>query len=173
MHWLFERKDSSRWVGEWLFAGFIATLLCLDLLLLVVTPPDGSAELLRVLLAVGAGVTVPLGIILGVMYRPVYAVGCLLALPVVVVYAVSGLLLPWNQLAFYTGQQVLDGLLAVPIVGEQLITIFLGGPELSQRSLRLAFRYHYAIVGIGLVGLIVALGVGIYGQYVTRGLVHE
>nr|WP_272904724.1 hypothetical protein [Halobacterium sp. TGN-42-S1] len=107
------------------------------------------------------------------MYRPVYTVGCLLALPVVVVYAVSGLLLPWNQLAFYTGQQVLDGLLAVPIFGEQLTTIFLGGPELSQRSLRLAFRYHYAIVGIGLVGLIVALGVGIYGQYVTRGLVHE
>ena len=172
MHRLFERRDSSRWVGEWLFAGLVATLLCLDLLLLVVTPSGGSAELLRVLLAVGAGVTVPLGVIFGVVYRPVYAVGGLLALPVVV-YAVSGLLLPWNQFAYYTGQRVLDALLAVPILGEQLMNVFLGGPALSRHSLRLAFRYHYTIVGAGFVGLVVALGAGVYGQHTTNEPARE
>ncbi|MEF8800996.1 MAG: hypothetical protein V5A56_08170 [Halolamina sp.] len=49
--------------------------------------------------------TVPLGVILGCVYRPVYAVGCLLAAPIAVIYAVSGVLLPWNELVFYTARK--------------------------------------------------------------------
>ncbi|MUW14502.1 hypothetical protein GJ633_07310 [Halorubrum sp. CBA1125] len=163
MQWRFEREGSLRWAA-WSFTGFIGTLLCLDVLLLVVPPSDGTAETLRLLLAVGASLTVPLAVILGVVYRPVYAVGGLLAVPLVAVYVVSGLLLPWDQVAFDTGQQVLDALLAVPVLGDRLTTVFFGGPALSQRSLRLAFRYHYAIVGVGVVGLAVALGAGVRGH---------
>ncbi|WP_435345976.1 hypothetical protein [Haloarchaeobius sp. HRN-SO-5] len=160
--------DSSRWLVEWLFWGFVAILLGLDLLLLVAAPSDGSAGGLRVLLAVGAGLIVPLAVILGVVIRPAYAVGGLVAVPLVVAYVVSGLLLPWNQLAFYTGQRVLETVLVVPALGDQLATVFFGGHTLSRQSHQLAFRYHYTIVGIGLVGLVVALGAGVYSYSTTR-----
>ncbi|WP_336037306.1 hypothetical protein [Halobacterium yunchengense] len=155
--------------AEWVFAGFVATLLCVDVLLLVVAPADATAGLVRGLLAVGAWLAVPAAVVLGVVHRPVYAVGGLLAAPVVAVYAVSGLLLPWNRLAFYAGQQALDALLAVPVFGERLATLALGGPALSQQSLRLAFRYHYAVVGVGVAGLGTALAAGAYGRYAASG----
>lgn len=64
-------------------------------------------------------------------------------------------------------------LLAVPVLCDQLATVFLGGPELSQQSLRLAFRNHYFIVGVGLVGLLVAPGIGLYGRLPTGESARE
>ena len=167
MRWLSERNESPRWPGR-SFVAFVGALLCLDVLLLLVPASGGSAEALRVLLAVGATLTVPLAVGLGVAYRPVYAVGGILAVPLVAVYAVSGLLLPWTQVSFYAGQLVLETLLAVPVVGDRLAMALFGGFTLSERSLRLAFRYHYAVVAIGVVGFAVALGISVYGAGFRR-----
>lgn len=73
------------------------------------------------------------------------------------------MLLPWNQLAFYAGQRTLEALLAVPAVGDRLAAAAFGGFTLSERSLRLAFRYHYAVVGLA-----AALGGGVYAAETRR-----
>ncbi|OYR40408.1 MULTISPECIES: hypothetical protein [unclassified Halorubrum] len=156
MQWSSERSGSLRWAGRSL-AGLVGAILCLDVLLLLVPASGGTVEAVRVILAVAAALTVPLAVGLGLAYRPIYAIGGLLAAPLVAVYVVSGLLLPWNQLAFYTGQRTLEALLAVPAVGDRLAAAAFGGFTLSQRSLRLAFRYHYAVVGLA-----AALGGGVY-----------
>ena len=159
MWWPFRRTE-SHW-AERAFVAFVGALLCADVLLLLVPASGGSAETFRVLLAVGAALTVPLAVGLGVAHRPIYAVGGILAIPLVSVYAVSGVMLPWTRASFYAGQWVLEALLTVPVVGDRLATALFGGLTLSERSLRLAFRYHYAAVGVG--GLAVALGISVYG----------
>ena len=152
-----ERERPSRW-AERSVAGFVAVILCLDALLAVARPSPETAETLRLLLVGGACLTVPLAAVLAVVSRPIHAVWGLLAVPLVAVYAVSGLLLPWNQVAFAVGGLALDAVRTVPLLGDPLATVLFGGTELSERSLQLAFRYHYAVVGVGIAGLSAVLG---------------
>jgi quinol-cytochrome oxidoreductase complex cytochrome b subunit len=142
---------------EWAFVALVAVVLSVDTLLLVV--PLSGAAVIRLALAVGALAAVPFSVALGVLRRPVYAVAGLLSLPVVAVYVTTGLLLPWNQLSYYTGQLALETLLSVPVVGEPLAVAFFGGLTLSAQSLRLAFGYHYATVALATVALLVVVAV--------------
>ena len=89
MQWSSERSGSLRW-AERSFAGFVGAILCLDVLLLLVPASGGTAEAVRVILAGAATLTVPLAVGLGLAYRPIYAIGGLLAAPLVAVYVVSG-----------------------------------------------------------------------------------
>lgn len=148
---LFDGDGSVRSPGPWLLGGSLAAILSLDLL-----APAIAAPALRLLLALASGLTLLAAVVLGVIDSPAYAVGSLLAAPVVALYAVSGLLLPWDQLAFTVGQFSLEALLAVPVVGTDLASALFGGVTLSAESLRLTFRYHYAIVAAGVVGLGIA-----------------
>ena len=136
--------------------GLIAALTVVDLALLAATPTTSQTELLRLLLAVGAFGAPFLGFLLGFAARPLYAVGAALSLPLVALYAYTGLLLPWTQLSFSLGQFGLELLLSVPALGEPLATALFGGFTLGQATLRAAFRYHYALVGLAVVGVVAA-----------------
>jgi len=135
---------------ELLLAGLLAGLVLVDLALLA-SPSGVPAESVRLLLAVGAFGAVAVGIALGVVGPRRYAVGAVASMPLVALYAYTGLLLPWTQLSFYLGQQGLELVLGIPFVGEPLAAALFGGFTLGEWTLRAAFRYHYAVVGLGIL----------------------
>ncbi|MFD1598629.1 cytochrome b N-terminal domain-containing protein [Halobellus rarus] len=137
--------------------GLVAALVIVDTGLFFVTPTTSRAELLRLLLAIGAFGVPFLGFVLGLARRPVYAVGAVLSVPLAALYAYTGLLLPWTQLSFSIGQFGLELLLAVPVLGEPLATALFGGFTLGQATLQASFRYHYAVVALATAGVVVAI----------------
>ena len=119
-----ERRDGTL---KRLLVGLVASVLLLDVLYTATTNPGTTGTTFRVMLAAGAGLTVPLAIGIGLLDRTAYAVGTLLLLPFVALYIVTGLLLPWDHVAYVTGQSTLEALLVVPVVGEPLATTLFGG----------------------------------------------
>lgn len=74
-----------------------------------------------------------------------WAIGISLLL-LVVLANFTGYLLPWDQLAYWAitvGTSLLD---YVPVVGEQMSLLILGGPEVSGATLRNFYGLHLAIV---------------------------
>lgn len=74
-----------------------------------------------------------------------WAIGISLLL-LVVLANFTGYLLPWDQLAYWAitvGTSLLD---YVPVVGEQISLLILGGPEVSGATLRNFYGLHLAIV---------------------------
>lgn len=137
--------------------GLVAGIVTVDTLLLVAKPGAWVAEPVRILLAVGALGVIPLAFRLGAD-SPKYAVVALLSTPVAVVYAYTGLLLPWTELSFVIGQHGIEMLLGVPFIGEWLALGMFGGFTLTESYLRMVFRNHYAIVALAALAL-VAVGV--------------
>ncbi|PSQ43076.1 hypothetical protein BRD14_03660 [Halobacteriales archaeon SW_5_68_122] len=135
---------------EFLLVGLLAGLALVDVALLA-SPSGVPAEPVRLLLAIGAFGAVAVGIALGVVGPRRYAVGAVASVPLAVLYAYTGLLLPWNQLSFYLGQRGLELILGIPFVGEPLAAALFGGFTLGEATLRTAFRYHYAVVGLGVL----------------------
>ena len=130
-----------------LLVGLLSGLALVDVALLA-SPSGMPAEPVRLLLAVGAFGAVALAVALGVVGPRRYAVGAVASVPLAVLYAYTGLLLPWNQLSFYLGQTGLELVLWFPFVGEPLAVALFGGFTLGEATLRAAFRYHYAVVGL-------------------------
>lgn len=112
-------------------------------LLLVAFPATDALRYLLVGSAVLAGVVV---VAVGARRSPTAGVAGLLALPLVGVYAYTGLLLPWTQLSFSVGQTLVELTLAVPGLGGLLAQLLFGGFTLSQATLERAFTLHYAVV---------------------------
>jgi len=149
---MLESRDSNRAPAlEALLSGLLGSLVLVDLALLAGLPTVVRADPLRLLLAVGAFGAVGLGLALGVVRSRRYAIGAIVSLPLVLLYAYTGLLLPWTQLSYFIGQAGLEMVLAVPFVGEPLAVALFGGVTLGEATLQAAFRYHYAVVGLGLV----------------------
>jgi len=146
-----ENRDASRArrLGVLLVA-LLSGLALVDVALLA-SPSGVPAEPVRLLLAVGAFGAVALAVALGVVGPRRYAVGAVASVPLAVLYAYTGLLLPWNQLSFYLGQTGLELVLWFPFVGEPLAAALFGGFTLGEATLRAAFRYHYAVVGLGVL----------------------
>ena len=135
---------------ELLLVGLLAGLALVDVALLA-SPSGVPAEPVRLLLAVGGFGAVAVGIALGVVGPRRYAVGAVASVPLAVLYAYTGLLLPWTQFSFYLGQTGLELVLWFPFVGEPLAAVLFGGFTLGEATLRAAFRYHYAVVGLGVL----------------------
>ena len=145
-----------------LLVGLVAVVISLDVFDTLSTAPGSSGTAFRVLLAVGAVLTLSLGLVLGVTDQPAYAVGAVVASPLVALYALTGLLLPWDQVAYVAGQSTLELLLAVPVVGEPLATALFGGVTLSGASLRRAARLHGALLVVWVVGFVAVVGPALY-----------
>ena len=92
---------------ELLLVGLLAGLALVDVALLA-SPSGVPAEPVRLLLAVGAFGAVALAVALGVVGQRRYAVGAVASVPLAVLYAYTGLLLPWTQFSFYLGQTGLE-----------------------------------------------------------------
>jgi len=150
---------------ELFFFGLIFCLILTDILLLVATPTAGIEETIRLLLAIVAFGIVLLGFVLGVLQNPTYAIGVTILSPVVLLYAYTGLLLPWTQLTFYYGQVGVELLLRIPVIGGTLAGALFGGFTLSEVTLHHAFRYHYAVVSLG--GIVLTVIVAYWQQAQT------
>ena len=135
---------------ELLLVGLLAGLALVDMALLA-SPSGVPAGPVRLLLAVGAFGAVALAVALGVVGPRRYAIGAVASMPLVALYAYTGLLLPWTQSSFYLGQTGLELVLRFPFVGEPLAVALFGGFTLGEATLRAAFRYHYAVVGLGVL----------------------
>jgi quinol-cytochrome oxidoreductase complex cytochrome b subunit len=135
---------------ELLLVGLLSGLAFVDLALLA-GPTGVSAGPIRLMLAVGAFGAVALVVALGVVGPRRYAVGAVASVPLAVLYAYTGLLLPWNQLSYYLGQRGLELFLGIPFVGEPLAAALFGGFTLGEWTLLAAFRYHYAVVALAVL----------------------
>ena len=133
-----------------LLVALLSGLALVDVALLA-SPSGVPAEPVRLLLAVGAFGAVALAVALSVVGPRRYAVGAVASVPLAVLYAYTGLLLPWNQLSYWLAQSGLELVLWFPFVGEPLAVALFGGFTLGETTLSAAFRYHYAVVGLGVL----------------------
>ena len=148
---VFENRDASRARRLGILLVVLLSGLALVDVALLASPSGVPAEPVRLLLAVGAFGAVALAVALGVVGPRRYAVGAIASVPLASLYAYTGLLLPWTPLSFYLGQTGLELVLWFPFVGEPLAAALFGGFTLGEATLRAAFRYHYAVVGLGVL----------------------
>jgi cytochrome b6 len=69
-------------------------------------------------------------------------------------FGFSGYLLPWNELAFFATSVGTDSVKSVPLVGDWLLNVMRGGPEVTINTLYRFFALHVAILPIICAGLI-------------------
>lgn len=134
----------------------VGALVVVDAVALATAPGAAVGAPLRAALAIGSVAALLLSWYVAALRDLRYFAAALALLPVVWLYALTGLLLPWDQTAFWAGTRTLDVLLAVPTVGEPLANALFGGETLSQQSHALATQYHAAL--LALAGASVAAG---------------
>ena len=78
-------------------------------------------------------------------------------------FGFSGYLLPWNELAFFATAVGTDSVKAVPWVGEWLMQVLRGGPDVSGNTLYRFFALHVVILPLAIFGL-----VGVHLLFVQR-----
>jgi cytochrome b6 len=79
-----------------------------------------------------------------------------LLLGLTLAFGFTGYLLPWNQLAFFATRVGTDVMSAVPLVGEFLVHLMRGGPDVTGATLTRLFGMHVAIlpmIATALVGV--------------------
>jgi quinol-cytochrome oxidoreductase complex cytochrome b subunit len=70
-------------------------------------------------------------------------------------FGFTGYLLPWNQLAFFATRVGTDILSAVPLIGDFLVSLTRGGPDVTGATLTRLFAMHVAILPMIATALIV------------------
>jgi cytochrome b6 len=69
-------------------------------------------------------------------------------------FGFSGYLLPWNELAFFATSVGTDSVKGVPLVGEWILEVMRGGPDVTINTLYRFFALHVVILPLLTVGLI-------------------
>ena len=69
-------------------------------------------------------------------------------------FGFSGYLLPWNELAFFATSVGTDSVKAVPLVGDWLLQVLRGGPDVSINTLYRFFGLHVVILPLATVGIV-------------------
>jgi cytochrome b6 len=69
-------------------------------------------------------------------------------------FGFSGYLLPWNELAFFATVVGTDSVKSVPVIGDWLLHVMRGGPDVTIHTLYRFFALHVCILPILTVGLI-------------------
>jgi len=89
-------------------------------------------------------------------YRPprelTWVTGFLL-LAIALGFGFSGYLLPWNELAFFATSVGTDSVKAVPYLGEWLLTVLRGGPDVTINTLYRFFALHVVILPLSIVAI--------------------
>lgn len=78
-------------------------------------------------------------------------------------FGFSGYLLPWNGLAFFATSVGTDLVKSVPLIGNWLLQVLRGGPDVTANTLYRFFALHVVILPLAFVGLI-----GIHLLFVQR-----
>ncbi|SDM38362.1 Cytochrome b(N-terminal)/b6/petB [Halogranum gelatinilyticum] len=139
----------------WLLAGLVVLVVAVELLL-VLRPALGASETVRVALAALVLLVVPTVVVGGVARETLPPAALVVSLPLAVLYAYTGLLLPWTQLSFRLGQLGVELALAVPVVGGDLAGLLFGGSTLGQPTLEHAAFGHRLSVVAGVAAVVAA-----------------
>jgi quinol-cytochrome oxidoreductase complex cytochrome b subunit len=78
--------------------------------------------------------------------RQMVWVSGILLLLVIVAFDLTGVLLPWDQYAYWSTDFLKQSLAAVPLVGSVLVTILWGGADLGEAGLLRFYAFHIAIL---------------------------
>ena len=69
-------------------------------------------------------------------------------------FGFSGYLLPWNELAFFATAVGTDSVKSVPVLGDWLLHVLRGGPDVTINTLYRFFALHVCVLPIAAFGLI-------------------
>jgi cytochrome b6 len=69
-------------------------------------------------------------------------------------FGFSGYLLPWNELSYFATRVGTDIAGSLPLIGQWLKSVILGGPEVSQATLSRFFWFHVALLPLAALALI-------------------
>lgn len=147
-----EAVEPKRPLERWLLAGLVAIGVAADLSL--TTASSGGTELHRLVLAGFVLVAVSAVIVVGIARDTVHPVALVVGFPLAILYAYTGLLLPWTQLSFSLGQFSVELVLSVPVVGGLLAQVLFGGFALSQTTLQRAFFVHSLTLGLAVLAMV-------------------
>jgi cytochrome b6 len=88
-------------------------------------------------------------------------------------FGFSGYLLPWNELAFFATSVGTDSVKAVPGVGEWLLQVMRGGPDVTGNTLYRFFALHVVLLPLLTVGVVTAHLLFIQRQGMAPPLAHH
>jgi len=69
-------------------------------------------------------------------------------------FGFSGYLLPWNELAFFATAVGTDSVKSVPVIGQWLLEVMRGGPDVTINTLYRFFALHVLILPLTALGII-------------------
>jgi cytochrome b6 len=78
-------------------------------------------------------------------------------------FGFSGYLLPWNELAFFATAVGTDSVKSVPVLGDWLLNVLRGGPDVTINTLYRFFALHVCVLPLAAFGLI-----GVHLTFVQR-----
>ena len=78
-------------------------------------------------------------------------------------FGFSGYLLPWNELAFFATAVGTDSVKSVPVLGDWLLNVLRGGPDVTINTLYRFFALHVCVLPLAAFGII-----GVHLLFVQR-----
>jgi cytochrome b6 len=78
-------------------------------------------------------------------------------------FGFSGYLLPWNELAFFATAVGTDSVKSVPLLGDWLLNVLRGGPDVTINTLYRFFALHICVLPVAAFGII-----GVHLLFVQR-----
>ena len=71
-------------------------------------------------------------------------------------FGFSGYMLPWNELSYFATAVGTDSVKSVPVVGNWLLEVMRGGPDVTINTLYRFFALHVCVLPLLAAGLIAA-----------------
>jgi cytochrome b6 len=88
-------------------------------------------------------------------------------------FGFSGYLLPWNELAFFATAVGTDSVKSIPVVGQWLLEVMRGGPEVTINTLYRFFALHVCILPLATAGLVGLHLILVQRQGMSEPIPHE
>jgi len=82
-----------------------------------------------------------------------WVTGCVL-FGMAMAFGFSGYLLPWNELAFFATSVGTDSVKEIPLIGDWLLQVMRGGPEVTINTLNRFFALHVSILPFAVFAVI-------------------
>jgi len=88
-------------------------------------------------------------------------------------FGFSGYLLPWNELSFFATAVGTDSVKSVPLIGQWLLEVMRGGPDVTINTLYRFFALHIVILPLLIVGILSGHLIFIQVQGMAHGMAHQ
>jgi len=88
-------------------------------------------------------------------------------------FGFSGYLLPWNELSFFATAVGTDSVKSVPVIGQWLLEVMRGGPDVTINTLYRFFALHIVILPLLIVAVLSTHLIFIQVQGMAHGMAHQ